>query len=151
MPLTQKLKSLGLVESLRLDKRLSAVFAVDGSLLWRSPLWSGCKSSHCDGRVLGFGWLEFVEPQDVPRLLRFFANPAAQPPITFSAMAPTSGKRIRVTYAKTHCPVGWIVVGTFSIDENADCSAMSCAAGMLTLAAGMMLIEMVQEAGGVLL
>jgi hypothetical protein len=89
------------------------IFDRCAGLLWRSPVWSG--SAH-GVRIVhhlhGLDWLEFVEPEDVPRLLAWLRASDYASPCEFAGMDPDTGQTHRHLWRKLPLDrCRWLVLG----------------------------------------
>ncbi len=89
------------------------IFDHRAGLLWRSPVWSG--SAH-GVRIVhhlhGLDWLEFVEPEDVPRLLAWLRAADYASPCEFAGMDPDTGQTHRHLWRKLPLDrCRWLVLG----------------------------------------
>lgn len=73
-------------------------------------MWTGGKGD--DRAVLGRRWLEFIEPSHVAGLLAWIADETdCESVFEFSAMAPHTGQRINLVYAKCYYEGVCVCVG----------------------------------------
>ncbi len=98
-------------ERQKLHASKTVIFDHAGNLLWRSPAWADTRD---DRHLLGHAYLEFIFEADQAPLLAWFLDPAAGP-IVFRAIAPETGRAVRVSYAKVACGIYWIVVGEVTL------------------------------------
>ena len=112
-----------------LETELSIIFDLSGRLLWRSPLWtSAAPYPHAEHTVAGHGWLEFIEPADVPRLLAWLLQADTAEPVEFYAMAPSTGRGVHCLWRKVRLDAErWLVFG--AVIQSIDLPAAPCVFG----------------------
>lgn len=105
--------------TLDLNAIKSGVLTPDGKLLWRSPAWAGAA---CDPvieqRLLGYGYQEFVDADDLPALLAFLAKPASSDVCCFGSMIADTGAVGKISLRKLPYGKNWLVVGHFYPDAD---------------------------------
>ena len=109
--------------SVNLEKIKSAVFTADAKLLWRSPAWACLPAGVIpdpviEKRVLGFGYQEFVDADDLPNLIAFFAKPASDELCSFGSMIADTGAVGKIQLRKFTYRKNWLVVGHFQEDGD---------------------------------
>ena len=96
-----------------LDRERALIFDDRAGLLWRSPVWSvSCHPVGIVHHLFGLDWLEFVEPEDVPRLLAWLRAADYSAPVEFAGMDPDTGQTHRHLWRKL--PLDrhrWLVLG----------------------------------------
>lgn len=92
-------------EKNELKNELAAVFSSEAEVLWISEAWGDASSRKS---VMGFGWMEFVVIEDVPRLRSFFSNSRLSG-ISFRGQRPSTGTMNIVTFQRAYCRGNWLV------------------------------------------
>jgi len=100
-----------------------AVFTAHAKLLWRSPAWAGLPAGVpsdpiIEERLAGFGYQEFVDPDNLPNLIAFFAKPASSEVFTFGSVIPDTGAVGKISLTKLPYGKNWLVVGHFKPDVD---------------------------------
>ena len=100
-----------IVQELRLHERKACLFDRAGYLHWRSPAWDGA-CNHA--AVLGHRWREFVEPDDLPHLDRYFAG-GGDDTIQFRCVCSGTGSYLLCSWHRLeHCGL-WVIIGNAEV------------------------------------
>ena len=79
-----------------------SVFRRDGFLCWWSPAWrENAMSTVSESEILGFRWLEYIAPEDIPKITAWIADWQPGAKVHFRAAAGDgTGKQVHAVLIK---------------------------------------------------